>query len=44
MISKDGIGMIKRWQESLMAEWLGWVSEGYEMYCHDLEVIGSNPG
>ena len=27
-----------------MAEWLGRASHGHEMYCHDLEVMGSNPG
>ena len=26
-----------------MAEWLGRASQGYEMYCHNLEVMGSNP-
>ena len=26
-----------------MAEWLGLASLGYEIYCHDLEVMGSNP-
>ena len=26
-----------------MAEWLGRVSQGLEMYCHDLEVMGWNP-
>ena len=29
---------------SLMAEWLGWASQGLEMYCHDLEFMGSTPG
>ena len=28
----------------LMAEWLGQASQGYNMYCHDQEVMGSNPG
>ena len=28
---------------SLMAEWLRQVSQGHEIYCHDLEVIGSSP-
>ena len=27
-----------------MAEWLEQVSQRHEMYCHDLEVISSNPG
>ena len=27
-------------RKSLMAKWLGWASE---MYCRDLEVMGSNP-
>ena len=27
-----------------MAKWLEQASQGLEMYCHDLEVIGSNPG
>ena len=31
-------------KKSLMAEWLGRASLRYEMYCHDLEVMGSNPG
>ena len=26
-----------------MAEWLGQVSQGHEMYCHDIEVKGLNP-
>ena len=30
--------------KSLMAEWLGRVSQGHEMYYHDLEIVGSNPG
>ena len=28
----------------LMPEWLGQASQGYEMYCHDLKVMGSNHG
>ena len=28
--------------KSLMSELLGWVSQGHEMYCHDLEVMGLN--
>ena len=28
---------------SMMAEWLRLVSQGHGMYCHDLEVMGSNP-
>ena len=38
---------LRRQQNFLMAEWLGWASQGHEnnlMYCHDLEVMGSNPG
>ena len=27
-----------------MAEWLKQVSQEHEMYCHDLEVMSSNPG
>ena len=27
-----------------MAEWLGGTFQGYQMYSHDLEDIGSNPG
>ena len=27
-----------------MVEWLGWMSLGHEMYCHDLEVMGLIPG
>ena len=30
--------------KSLMAEWLGQVSQGDKMHCHELEVMGSNPG
>ena len=26
-----------------MAEWLGQASQGDEVNCHDLEVMGSNP-
>ena len=29
--------------DSVMDEWLRSVYQGYEMYCHDLEVKGSNP-
>ena len=29
--------------ESLMAEWLEQVSQWHEKYCHDLEVMSSNP-
>ena len=29
--------------ESLMAKWLEQVSQWHEMYCHDLEVMNSNP-
>ena len=28
----------------LMAKWLEWAPQGHEMYCHDLEVMGLNPG
>ena len=27
-----------------MAEWLVQASQRHEMYCHDLEVMSSNPG
>ena len=30
-------------RESLMAEWLEQVSQGHEMYCHNLEVMSLNP-
>ena len=30
-------------QKSLMAEWLEQASQWHEMYCHDLEVMSSNP-
>ena len=30
--------------KSLMAEWLGWASQGHAMYFYDLQVIGLNPG
>ena len=26
-----------------MAKWLEQVSQGHKMYCHDLEVMSSNP-
>ena len=26
-----------------MAEWLGPATQGHEMYCHDLAVMGLNP-
>ena len=29
---------------SLMTKWLEQVSQWHEMYCHDLEVMSSNPG
>ena len=29
--------------KSLMAEWLEQASQWQEMYCHDLEVMSSNP-
>ena len=25
-----------------MAQWLGWASQGHEMYYHDLEVMSLN--
>ena len=28
----------------LIAQWLRRASQGYEMYCHDLKVMGLNPG
>ena len=31
-------------KKSLMAQWLRQASQGHEMYCHDLEVMGLNPG
>ena len=31
-------------KQSLIAEWLEQASQWHEMYCHDLEVISSNPG
>ena len=31
------------WQKSLMAKWLEQESQWHEMYCHDLEVMSSNP-
>ena len=27
-----------------MSEWLEQASEWHEMYCHDLEIMSSNPG
>ena len=30
--------------KSLMAKWLEQASQWHEMYCHDLEVMSSNPG
>ena len=27
-----------------MTKWLGQASHGHEMYCHGLEIMGSNPG
>ena len=30
-------------QMSLMAKWLNQASQWHEMYCHDLEVMSSNP-
>ena len=30
--------------ESLMAQWLDHSPQWHEMYCHDLEVMSSNPG
>ena len=27
--------------KSLMTKWLGQVSQGHEIYCHDLEAMGS---
>ena len=29
--------------KSRMAKWLGQASQGHEMYCHDLEILGLNP-
>ena len=31
-------------KKSLLAEWLEQASQRHEMYCHDLEVMSSNPG
>ena len=31
-------------KKSLMAELLGWTSQGHDMYCRDLEVISLNSG
>ena len=31
-------------KDPLMAEWLDQVFKRHEMYCHDLEVMSSNPG
>ena len=33
-----------RREKSLMAKWLEQASQRHEMYCHDLEVMSSNPG
>ena len=30
-------------EKSLMAEWLVQASQCHEMYCHDMEVMSSNP-
>ena len=30
--------------KSLMAEWFEQASQQYELYCHDLDVMSSNPG
>ena len=27
-----------------MAEWIGRASQGHTVYCHYLEIMGSNPG
>ena len=36
---------LQEWHmKRLMAEWLGRASYWHEMYCHDLEVMGLNPG
>ena len=32
-----------RFGKSLMADWLGWASQGHEMFCHELDVMASNP-
>ena len=32
------------WLLIVMAQWLRRASQRHEMYCHDLEVMGSNPG
>ena len=34
------IAHIWKW---LVAQWLKRASQGHEMYCHDVEVVGSNP-
>ena len=31
-------------KKSLIAEWLEQVSQGHELYCHDLEAMSLNPG
>ena len=30
--------------KSLMAEWLEQASQWHEVYCHDVQVMSSNPG
>ena len=36
--------MVTVCEKSLMVEWLEQASQWHEMYCHDLEVMSSNPG
>ena len=48
-ILKQDLLMLAGWildgyWKSLMGQWLKSASQGHIMHCHDLEVMGSNPG
>ena len=35
--------MVRIMRHVCIAEWLGQMFQGWEIYCHVLEVVGSNP-
>ena len=40
----DNVAVHFLFNKSLMVEWLDWAHQLHEIYCHDLEVMGSNHG
>ena len=44
MVTQDTVCPYWDWMKSLMAKWLEQASQWHGMYCHNLEVMSSNPG